>query len=180
MLLTRFLTVLSLMYRMSAICLLVSVSTSSANTSRSLLDSGSSGGDSSSPSGAASASWGDCPSAASAVRLSTTRPASAGSSSVSPLAAALTALSSSSGPPFFSRKPRAPASMEKDNFCNLVQMGARLSADGDSGGPVYWGSTAYGLHQGWMWDPVWPFTRDVFSRADRIDDALGYVYIATE
>lgn len=67
----------------------------------------------------------------------------------------------------------------KDNLCNLVQMGARLSGIGDSGGPVYWGSTAYGLHQGWMWDP-WPFTRDVFSRADRIDDALGYVYIATE
>ncbi len=67
----------------------------------------------------------------------------------------------------------------KDNLCNLVQMGARLSAPLDSGGPVYWGSTAYGLHQGWMWDP-WPFKRDVFSRADRIDDALGYVYIATE
>ena len=65
-----------------------------------------------------------------------------------------------------------------DSLCNLVQMGARLAAGGDSGGPVYWGNTAYGLHQGWMYDPAFPFDRDVFSRADRIDNALG-IYIAT-
>ncbi len=63
--------------------------------------------------------------------------------------------------------------------CNLVEMGAYLSAGGDSGGPVYWGNTAYGLHQGWIYDPFWPFDREVFSRADRIDDALG-IYIATD
>ncbi len=57
--------------------------------------------------------------------------------------------------------------------CSLVQMAARLAAPGDSGGSVYWGNTAYGLHQGWRYDPVWPFDRDLFSRADRIDDALG-------
>lgn len=44
---------------------------------------------------------------------------------------------------------------------------------------MYWGNTAYGLHQGWIYDPFWPFDREVFSRADRIDDALG-IYIATD
>lgn len=63
-------------------------------------------------------------------------------------------------------------------MCNLVQMGKYLASDGDSGGPVYWGHTAYGLHQGRMWDPFWPFDREVFSRADRIGDALG-IAIAT-
>jgi hypothetical protein len=58
-------------------------------------------------------------------------------------------------------------------MCNLVQMNARLAESGDSGGPVYSGNTAYGLHQGWHYDPVWPFDRDLFSRADRIDNALG-------
>lgn len=62
--------------------------------------------------------------------------------------------------------------------CNLVEMGERSAAGGDSGGPVYWGNTAYGLHQGGIYDPVWSFDRDVFARADRIDNALG-IYIAT-
>lgn len=61
--------------------------------------------------------------------------------------------------------------------CNLVQMEADLSAGGDSGGSVFWGNTAYGLHKGEMFDP-WPFDRDIFSRADRIDNALG-IFIAT-
>ena len=58
-------------------------------------------------------------------------------------------------------------------LCNLVQMDARRATGGDSGGPVFWGNTAYGLHQGWRYDPIWPFDRDLFSRADRIDNALG-------
>ena len=61
---------------------------------------------------------------------------------------------------------------------NLVQMEKRYSAGGDSGGPVFWGNSAYGIHYGWMYDPN-PTERDVFSRADRIDDALG-VSIATD
>jgi hypothetical protein len=65
-----------------------------------------------------------------------------------------------------------------DSLCNLVQMGAHLSAGGDSGGPVFWGNAAYGVHQGWMYDPAWPFDRELFSRADRIDNALS-VFIAT-
>ncbi|TNU75781.1 hypothetical protein FH969_05650 [Miniimonas arenae] len=66
----------------------------------------------------------------------------------------------------------------RDSMCNLVQMGARLAGPGDSGGPIYWGNTAYGLHSGWRYDPFAPFDRDQFARADRIDDALG-IYIAT-
>ncbi len=66
----------------------------------------------------------------------------------------------------------------RGSICNLVQMGARLAAPGDSGGPIYWGNTAYGLHSGWRYDPVAPFDRDQFARADRIDDALS-VWIAT-
>ena len=62
--------------------------------------------------------------------------------------------------------------------CHLIQMSERLAAGGDSGGPVYWGNTAYGLHKGWMYDPFWPFDRDLFSRASRIDNGIG-VYIAT-
>lgn len=65
-----------------------------------------------------------------------------------------------------------------DTACKLVQMGERLAAPGDSGGPIYFGSVAYGLHQGKVYDPIWPFDRDVFSRADQIHQALG-VYIAT-
>lgn len=60
-----------------------------------------------------------------------------------------------------------------NNLCNLVQMDARRATGGDSGGPVFWGNTAYGFHQGWRYDPFWPFDRDLFSRADRIDNALG-------
>lgn len=62
--------------------------------------------------------------------------------------------------------------------CNLVQMGENLTEGGDSGGPVYFDRTAYGIHKGWMTDPFWPFKREIFSKATRIDNALG-VYIAT-
>lgn len=65
----------------------------------------------------------------------------------------------------------------RQNACNMVQMGARLAAPGDSGGPIYWNTTAYGLHSGWQYDPSFPFDRDYFSRADRLPNALG-VHIA--
>ncbi len=64
------------------------------------------------------------------------------------------------------------------DFCNLVQMEEHLSMGGDSGGPVFWNYTAYGIHKGWMYDPIWPFDREIFSRADLIDEALG-ISIAT-
>lgn len=62
--------------------------------------------------------------------------------------------------------------------CNQIQMGERLATGGDSGGSVFWGRTAYGLHQGWHYDPTWPADRDLASKADRIDNALG-IYVAT-
>ncbi len=62
--------------------------------------------------------------------------------------------------------------------CNLVQMEAHLSTGGDSGGPVYLSNIAFGLHQGFMYDPG-QVEREVFSRADKFDDALD-ASIATE
>lgn len=61
------------------------------------------------------------------------------------------------------------------SVCHLIQMEADLSSGGDSGGPVFWGNVAYGLHRGWMLDLT---PRDTFSRANRIDEAIG-VFIAT-
>ena len=55
--------------------------------------------------------------------------------------------------------------------CSLVQMGEHLSTGGDSGGPVFYGGKAYGIHKGMVWDPP-PFPREVFSRADRMMDAI--------
>lgn len=68
---------------------------------------------------------------------------------------------------------RACARGGSGGACNLAQMGARRAAPGDSGGPVFWGNAAYGLHKGWMYDPSWPFDRDLFSRAERLPDELG-------
>jgi streptogrisin C len=46
----------------------------------------------------------------------------------------------------------------------------------DSGGPWFYGNTAYGLHQGWKW---WKFQeRDMFTPVTYIDNALG-IYVAT-
>ena len=56
--------------------------------------------------------------------------------------------------------------------CNLVEMDAYQSADGDSGGPVYWGDRAFGLHQGWVLIDIHGNRHEVFSRADLIDEAL--------
>ena len=49
--------------------------------------------------------------------------------------------------------------------------------NGDSGGPVFWGQAAYGLHRGRTLE--WLKWRDMWSRADYIDEALD-VEIATD
>jgi hypothetical protein len=36
----------------------------------------------------------------------------------------------------------------KGDYCNLVMTHRRKADDGDSGGPWFWGSTGYGIHQG--------------------------------
>jgi len=48
----------------------------------------------------------------------------------------------------------------------------RDKADGgDSGGPWYWGSTAYGIHSGYAY--IAPFTRDQFTPASNLPSAMN-------
>ena len=54
------------------------------------------------------------------------------------------------------------------NYCTLIKLEARRSSGGESGGPVYWGRKAFGLHQGAAGYP----RRDVFSRVDMLFDAM--------
>ena len=63
--------------------------------------------------------------------------------------------------------------------CSMLQMNQDKSTGGDSGAPVFWGNTAYGLHEGSMYDPFWPFSRDTVSRADMLHEALPNTYWAT-
>ena len=76
------------------------------------------------------------------------------------------------------RKANVCISTDNGDQCYLTIMGEKHSQTTDSGGPVYLSNTAYGIHKGWVYDP-WPFTRDVFSRADNIYSALG-VNIVTD
>lgn len=59
--------------------------------------------------------------------------------------------------------------------CNLVQMGNHSTDGGDSGGPWFFGNTAYGIHQGVHCDPFCPYDRSVFTKATRLDNGLGVV-----
>ncbi|MCA1783760.1 MAG: S1 family peptidase [Intrasporangiaceae bacterium] len=56
-------------------------------------------------------------------------------------------------------------------YGRLVALGSRQADTGDSGGPWFNGATAWGLHQGSA--NVNGAARDVFSKADYIDEALG-------
>lgn len=58
-------------------------------------------------------------------------------------------------------------------YCRLVQTENQYTALGDSGGPWYYGYTAYGITMGYHWDPVWPFARSLFSEAGLMDNAPG-------
>ena len=55
--------------------------------------------------------------------------------------------------------------------CKLVVMEEHLSARGDSGGPVYMGDRAFGMHFGRM--VLGNQYREAFSRAEYIDEAIG-------
>lgn len=59
--------------------------------------------------------------------------------------------------------------------CHLVQMGEHSTDNGDSGGPWFYGNTAYGIHKGSQYDPFWPYDRSVFTKVTRLDDGLGVV-----
>ena len=58
--------------------------------------------------------------------------------------------------------------------CRLVRMENDEAGGGDSGGPWYYGNTAYGFHKGQTsCGFLWLSTCDVWSRVTYIDDALG-------
>ena len=61
--------------------------------------------------------------------------------------------------------------------CRLVSMENYFAADGDSGSPVYWGNTAYGVHRGKTWNFGW---REIFSQARYFDDAISGMSVATD
>ena len=61
--------------------------------------------------------------------------------------------------------------------CRLVSMENDFSARGDSGGPVYWGNTAYGIHRGKTWNWGW---REIFSQTRYFGDAISGMPVATD
>lgn len=61
--------------------------------------------------------------------------------------------------------------------CNLTRMKNDEASGGDSGGPWYYGNTAYGFHRGSVGTILG--SRDVFSKATLIDEALGGVRVRT-
>ncbi|HET7736068.1 MAG TPA: S1 family peptidase [Nocardioidaceae bacterium] len=58
--------------------------------------------------------------------------------------------------------------------CRLVRMDHDEADGGDSGGPWWSGTTAYGFHHGWTeCGFLWQNTCDLWSRATYLDDALN-------
>ena len=54
----------------------------------------------------------------------------------------------------------------------MIRFEGETSATGDSGGPIYFGITAYGIHKGKML--VNGEFQDMFSSVKWLDDAFGY------
>lgn len=64
----------------------------------------------------------------------------------------------------------------RGDYCRLTAMHNRYADLGDSGGPWYYGNTAYGIHSGYKW---WNFkSRDLFTPVTYLNEALG-VIVAT-
>jgi len=64
----------------------------------------------------------------------------------------------------------------RNDYCHLTAMHNRYASGGDSGGPWFWGNTAYGIHSGYKW---WNFKdRDLFTPTDYLSNALG-IHVAT-
>ena len=67
--------------------------------------------------------------------------------------------------------------VDSQTICGVVLMHNDKSKKGDSGGPWFWGNTAYGIHQGeWFFLPK---VRDTFTPVHHIDDALPGWEVAT-
>ena len=62
-------------------------------------------------------------------------------------------------------------------ICGVVLMRNDRSKTGDSGGPWFWGNTAYGIHQGGWFKYL--KVRDAFTPVHHIDDALPGWVVAT-
>ena len=58
-----------------------------------------------------------------------------------------------------------------NDACGLTAMDNRYGIGGDSGGPWFYGHTAYGIHKGYKW--IWFSYRDLFSPVQHMDEALG-------
>jgi len=61
--------------------------------------------------------------------------------------------------------------------CHLTAMHNDEASGGDSGGPWFYGNTAYGIHQGYKW--WWFKSRDLFTPQQYIDDGMPGVTVAT-
>lgn len=58
--------------------------------------------------------------------------------------------------------------------CRLVEMNSHSASGGDSGGPWYYGGTAYGFHKGYVsCGFLWLSKCSIWSRVTYIDDALN-------
>lgn len=56
-------------------------------------------------------------------------------------------------------------------YCGLTAMKSHITDGGDSGGPWFWGNTAYGIHHGYK--SIWFIDRSLFTPANNLPDALG-------
>lgn len=59
----------------------------------------------------------------------------------------------------------------RGSYKGLVATHRDKADGGDSGGPWYWGSTAYGIHSGYAY--IAPFTRDQFTPASNLPSAMN-------
>lgn len=62
------------------------------------------------------------------------------------------------------------------DVCHLTAMTHEHAEPGDSGGPYYYGNTAYGIHRG---EKYWFGYRDIFTPQQYIDNGIAGLVIAT-
>lgn len=59
----------------------------------------------------------------------------------------------------------------RDTYCDMMTLVSRKASGGDSGGPWFWSTTAYGVHSGWV--TIWGVARDMFTPINSGLSALG-------
>ncbi|MER5455229.1 S1 family peptidase [Micromonospora sp. NPDC002389] len=65
----------------------------------------------------------------------------------------------------------------RDQYCGLAMTHRRKAAGGDSGGPWYWGTAAYGVHSGYKTYNL--LTRDMFTPTQQVHITLGLLLKTT-